>query len=86
MVVVVAVGSVMFGAVLTARLVALLVTDEVISFSVIIAEVEVVGAVSAVGSDVCAQPDSRAVSMSIAIAFFIMVTSLSINNTTPAGK
>ena len=73
-VVVVAIGSVAFGVVLTSRLVALLVTARVSSLSVIISEVEVVGAVctvSAVGSTVCAQPDSRAASMSIAKAFFI---------------
>lgn len=73
-VVVVAVGSVAFGVVLTARLVALVVIAGAFSFSVMIAEVEVVSAVcivSAVGSTVCAQPDSRAASMSIAKAFFI---------------
>ena len=73
-VVVVAIGSVAFGVVLTSRLVALLETARVSSLSVIISEVEVVGSVctvSAVGSTVCAQPDSRAASMSIAKAFFI---------------
>lgn len=88
MVVVAAVGSFTLGVVLTAWLGALLVTDEVVSLSVITAEVEVFGVVSAVGSvigsAVCAQPDSRAARMSIAIAFFILVTSLSTNNTTPA--
>ena len=72
-VVVGAVGLVTLVVVFTAWLVALLVTDEVVSFSVIIAEVEVVGAITAGGSDVCAQPDSRAARMSIAIAFFILI-------------
>ena len=88
MVVVAAVGSFTLGVVLTAWLVALLVTDEVVSFSVIIAEVEVVVVVctgSVVGSAVCAQPDSRAASMSIAIAFFMWFTSC-LNNTTPAAE
>lgn len=71
MVVVVAFGSVAFGVVLTSRLVALLVTAGVSSLSVIIAEEEVVGTVSELGSVICAQPDSRAASMSIAKAFFI---------------
>ena len=72
-VVVVAIGSVAFGIVLISRLVALVVTAGAFSFSVIISEVEVVGSfctVSAVGTIVCAQPGSRAASMSIAIAFF----------------
>ena len=89
-VVVVAVGSVALGVMLIAWFIALLVTDEVVSLSVIIAEVDVVGVVSTadsvIGSAVCAQPDSSAARMSIAIAFFIMVTSLSTNNTTPAAE
>lgn len=87
-VVVVSVGSVALGVMLIAWFIALLVTDEVVSFSVIIAEVEVVGAVrtgSVVGSAVCAQPDSRAARMSIAIAFFMWFTSC-LNNTTPAAE
>lgn len=73
-VMVVAVGLVALGMVLTSWSVALVVTAGAFSFSVLIAEFEVVGAVctvSAVGSSVCAQPGSRAASMSIAKAFFI---------------
>lgn len=49
------------------------------SFSVIVIandEVFVVVTTSALGSAECAQPDSRAASMSIAIAFFISVTTI----------
>ena len=70
-----AVGKVTLDVVLTDRFVALLVTDEVVSLSVIIAEVEVVGGIFSVGSVVCAQPDSRAASIRIAIAFFMWFTS-----------
>ena len=40
----------------------------------VIADDEVVVTTSALGSVICAQPDSRAASMSIAIAFFILIT------------